>query len=292
MTMTLQHYQQHQRGYEAAMLCGYLFINNSINATSVVMEASRRSDTLPFQIWEPFAWEYSSAIGTLVMFPFVVWLLNRFAFDWQNIGRSVLTYLLGSVVFSIGHIGIMVAIRKGIYGVLGKSYDFGDLWFELLYEYRKDLWGFLFLITVILVYRFILSRLQGEANPIAEGEPAADTGGEKTVIDRLLVKKLGKEFIIKVSDVEWMEASGNYVNMYIDERVYPLRATLGRLSSQLEAKGFCRVHRSHIVRLDAIESITPLSSGDSEIKLQSGKVLNLSRRYKDCFKQQLQGDPQ
>nr|WP_328820790.1 hypothetical protein [Pseudoalteromonas galatheae] len=34
-------------------------------------------------------------------------------------------------------------------------------------------------------------------------------------------------------------------------------------------------------------SITPLASGDSEIALQSGKVLTLSRTYKTRFKQQL-----
>lgn len=106
-------------------------------------------------------------------------------------------------------------------------------------------------------------------------------------VERLLVKKLGKEFIIKVSDVEWLESSGNYVNLYINDRAYPLRATLGKLSEQLENRGFCRIHRSYAVRLDAIESITPLSSGDGEVKLLSGKVLNISRRYKEAFRKHL-----
>ncbi|MDP4982949.1 LytTR family transcriptional regulator DNA-binding domain-containing protein, partial [Pseudoalteromonas tunicata] len=38
------------------------------------------------------------------------------------------------------------------------------------------------------------------------------------------------------------------------------------------------------VKLDAIKSITPLASGDSEIALYNGKTLNLSRRYKEQFK--------
>lgn len=101
-----------------------------------------------------------------------------------------------------------------------------------------------------------------------------------------LVKKLGKEFIVKVSDIDWLESSGNYVNLHSGERIYPLRATLTQLSKQLEAQGFCRIHRSHAVKLDAIESITPLPSGDSEITLHSGKKLNLSRRYKEQFKLQ------
>lgn len=87
-----------------------------------------------------------------------------------------------------------------------------------------------------------------------------------------------------MSDVEWLESSGNYVNLHIGERIYPLRITLTKLIEQLADKGISRIHHSYAVRLDAIESITPLSSGDSEIRLKTGKQLTLSRRYKEAFK--------
>ena len=64
-----------------------------------------------------------------------------------------------------------------------------------------------------------------------------------------------------------------------------------QLITQLEPQGFCRIHRSHAVRLDAVESITPLASGDSEVKLTTGKILNLSRRYKEQFKGHLHSFP-
>lgn len=165
------------------------------------------------------------------------------------------------------------------------QYDFGLVWFELLYEYRKDLWGFLFLIVVIKTYQYVVSQLSGEAAPITQGEAPPPAFS----FDRLLVKKLGKEFIIRITEVDWLESSGNYVNLHIDARIYPLRATMSQLITQLEPQGFCRIHRSHGVRLDAIESITPLPSGDSEVKLTTGKVLNLSRRYKEQFKALLHG---
>lgn len=282
----LQHFQQYKLRYEIVCLCLYFFINNTLTATSVVMEGQRNGRELPFAVWEPFVWEYSSAISTLILFPLIVLMLEKFPFNWQAIRRTLAIYLVGSVVYSGLHVLLMVGMRKGFYALQSLEYDFGDMWFEFIYEYRKDLWSFIFFIGVIYAYRFITSRLQGEANPIQEGEneePHAETSS----LDRLLVKKLGKEFIIKVSDVEWMESSGNYVNLYINERAYPLRTTLGKLTAQLEEKGFCRIHRSHAVRLDAIESITPLSSGDSEVKLNSGKVLNISRRYKESFRKHL-----
>ena len=280
--ITLTHFQRYQTWYATLFLCSYIFINNTINASSNIMEA-QRDGVHPFMIWEPFVWEYSSAIGILLLFPALVWLLKTQPFNWQKIPRSLLIYLFASVIFSFLHVGIMVAIRKLIYTVQNMQYDFGLVWFELLYEYRKDLWGFLFLIVVIKTYQYIVSQLSGEAAPITQGEDPPPAFS----FDRLLVKKLGKEFIIRITEVDWLESSGNYVNLHIGTRIYPLRTTMSQLITQLEPQGFCRIHRSHGVRLDAIESITPLPSGDSEVKLTTGKALSLSRRYKEQFKAHL-----
>lgn len=279
----LQHYQKYKLRYEIAVLISYFLINATLLATSVIMEGQRNYDELPFQMWEPFVWEYASAISTLILFPCIVFLLKKYPINWQSITSSLALYFFASIVFSVCHVAIMVGIKEVVYLLMDRTYDFGDFWFEMFYEYRKDVWSFLMFIFAIKSYGFINSRLQGEASPISEGEESS----LPVNVDRLLIKKLGKEFIIKVEDVQWLESAGNYVNLHIDDRIYPLRFTLGKLSEELAAKGFCRIHRSHAVRLDAIESITPLSSGDSEVKLITGKVLTLSRRYKDNFKSQL-----
>ena len=283
----LNHFQQYKLRYEIAILFCYFFINNTLLATSVIMEAQRSGEALPFQLWEPFIWEYASAISALLLFPALVILLKRVPFDWQAIKRSIFYYFIASVVFSLLHVFIMVGIKEAVYFIMSENYDFGDFWFELFYEYRKDLWSFVFFILFIKAYGFILSRLQGEANPVAESEDENINQNINQSFERLLVKKLGKEFIIKIEDVEWLESCGNYVNLYIKGRVYPTRATLTKLIAQIENKGFCRIHRSHAINLDYIESITPLASGDSEVKLNNGKILNLSRRYKEAFKGRL-----
>ncbi len=283
----LKHFQKYKLRYEVVAVVIYFFINNTLLATSEIMEAQRKNTSLPFDMWEPFVWEYSSAISTLLLLPFIILLLRKIPFNWQAVKRSFLQYFVAASVFSLLHVGIMVGLRKLAYFSVQRSYDFGDLWFELLYEYRKDLWAFIFFIIFLQGYRFILARLQGEANPVAESEEESDNQQVNKPIDRLLVKKLGKEFIIKITDVEWLESAGNYVNLHINGRIYPTRATLTQLSEQIAEKGFCRIHRSHAINLSYVESITPLSSGDSEVKLNNGKVLNLSRRYKDNLKAQL-----
>lgn len=280
--MNLQHFQRFQTFYAALLLFSYVVINNTVNATTQIMEA-QRDGALPFLIWEPFVWEYSSAFSTLLIFPAVVWLLKKVPFNWHNIALSLCTYFVASIIFSVFHISVMVGGRKLIYWLNELHYNFGLSWFEFLYEYQKDAISFLFFITLIKVYQYIVKQLLGEASSIDEGaQHNTDT------INRLLVKKRGKEFIIKIDDVDWLESSGNYVNLHIGTSIYPLRVTLTELSKQLEVQGFCRIHRSHGVKLDKVECITPLPSGDSEIKLTTGKVLNLSRRYKDQFKLKLQ----
>ena len=278
----LQHYQKYKRPYEVVAIFCYLLINSVILATSVIMEANRSGEP-DFQLWEPFVWEFSSAIATMVLIPGCVWLLKKHLFDWAKVKVFLAIYLFSSVLFSLAHVVIMVWIRNLVYWLQSLDYNFGNIWIEFFYEFRKDLWSFIFILMFIKGYGFIVSRLQGEANPIAVGEEESITQR----FDRLLVKKLGKEFIVKVEDIEWLESSGNYVNLHIKERIYPIRSTLTQLIAQIEEQGFCRIHRSHAINLNNIESITPLSSGDSEVKLDSGKVLNLSRRYKDAFKSQL-----
>ncbi|NVJ61906.1 MAG: LytTR family transcriptional regulator [Gammaproteobacteria bacterium] len=276
----LEHFQTYQKWYLVALITLFFAVNNTILATSTIMEAGRDGD-IGFQLWEPFVWEYTSAFSTmLLLFPFI-WFMATFPFDWQRPIRCLGIYLVASVVYSLLHVAIMVVLRKLIYLAQGDIYNFGSLSFELVYEYRKDLWSFIFMIAVYYSYLFIVSRLIGEAKIVQSGEESV----QNNFSDRLLVKKLGKEFIIRVVEIEWMEASGNYVNLHVKGRVYPMRTTLSSLVEQVEERGFCRIHRSFAINLDFIESISPIGGGDSEVLLLNGKVLTLSRRYKDQFKE-------
>jgi DNA-binding LytR/AlgR family response regulator len=139
------------------------------------------------------------------------------------------------------------------------------------------------LIIVIYAYRFIISRLRGEASVISVGENSLELHRP----ERFLVRKIGKEFIIRVKDIDWIEAAGNYMNLNLDSRSYPLRETMAGLESKLDPTQFVRIHRSTMVNLNKVASINPLDSGDYEVTLSYGKVLRLSRRYRDNLKQQL-----
>ncbi|WP_331460148.1 LytR/AlgR family response regulator transcription factor [Rheinheimera lutimaris] len=274
--------------YSYLLLALYFFINAAINASSVWMEHSRDGSS-NLQLWEPIVWEYSSAISTLLLFPLLFWWFNRYPLQLCTIRRQLLAHLLGSLLFSVLHVGLMVALRELIYHWQGGNYNFGPLVREFFYEYRKDAWGYVsFLIGYQLVL-FVYSRIKGEAHQLDSAEDSGTMPLAKAP-EHFLVKKLDKEFLIRTDDIEWLEASGNYVNLHSKGRIYPLRATLSNTLLQLSSKGFSRIHRSLAVNHNAIDSISYDSSGDGDILLKNGRQLALSRRYKDAFRSALQPD--
>ena len=280
--MTLfERFERHRRVYLLLLITAYFLINNGINATSVWMEHQRNGQS-DIVLWEPFVWEYSSALSSLVLLPLVFFIAHRIPPRLTGLTKQVLLHLCGSLLFSILHVAIMVWLRELVYAMQGGNYDFGPLLREFFYEYRKDAWGYLFFYSLFHVYQFIYSRLKGEANLITS-DPT-DASAPARVPEHFLVKKLDKEFLVQVADIEWLESSGNYVNLYSKGRIYPLRATLNDTLTRLHDAGFSRIHRSFGVNHRAIDNITYLPSGDGEISLKDGLKLNLSRRYKEAFK--------
>lgn len=278
-----KHFQRYQIWYVLGTMTLFLSLNAFVTATTAIMDDVRDSSEASFKVWEPFVWEFSSLIAVLILLPGILWLTRSQYSDWTKLGKTITTYFLASIIFSALHILLMVIIRELVYYSQSMNYKFGNLGFELLYEYRKDLVTFITIILVVFSYRFILRRLQGEASIVGNGEDATQSSDA----EHILVKKLGKEFIVRIADIEWLESSGNYVNLYVGQRIYPTRSTLVKLISEISDKGFCRIHRSYGVNLNAVDSINSMSSGSGELTLKSGKVLNLSRRYHQELKDRL-----
>ncbi|WP_100643620.1 LytR/AlgR family response regulator transcription factor [Alteromonas facilis] len=259
----------------------YIFINNSITASSVWMEATRDGVT-SLSLWEPFVWEYSSMLTNIMLIPLLLILWERFPLRFANPGRQVAIHVCISLCYALLHVVGMVLMREGAYWLAGGNYDFGDWVREFFYEYRKDVWGYLVLILMYHMFMALYKRIQGEADFI--DEPNDDSGSR--LPSHLLVRKLDKEFLVKVSDVEWLESSGNYVNLHVKGRIYPLRTTMKEIASRFDSE-FTRVHRSIAVSHNAVAHISYQSSGDGTITMTSGEQLPLSRRYKEQFKQKL-----
>ncbi len=99
-------------------------------------------------------------------------------------------------------------------------------------------------------------------------------------IERLVVKTAGRVFFLDISDIDCIEAEGNYVRVHNGPRSYLLRETISGLESQLDPRKFLRIHRSAIVRIDKIKELQPWFHGEYHVILEGGKQFTLSRNYR------------
>jgi len=99
----------------------------------------------------------------------------------------------------------------------------------------------------------------------------------------LLVRANGRSFFVRVSDIDWVEAAGNYAVLHVGGETLEIRSSLTKLENELDPKRFVRVHKSHLVNVARIVEVTPWVSGDWRIRLQDGAEVNLSRRYRQRF---------
>jgi DNA-binding LytR/AlgR family response regulator len=80
---------------------------------------------------------------------------------------------------------------------------------------------------------------------------------------------------VHTKNLLYIEALGNYVNVYTTSGKFIVLSTMKDIESRLTAPEFMRVHRSFIVRLDKIESIE-----DNFIHINQ-KSIPIGKNYKD-----------
>lgn len=108
-----------------------------------------------------------------------------------------------------------------------------------------------------------------------------DLRAEKKWLERLVIKSGGRIFFLKVEEIDWIEAAGNYVRLHVERETHLLRETIKNLESQLDPKKFLRINRSTLVRLDRIKELQPWFNGEHAIILQDGVQLTSSRGYRE-----------
>jgi two-component system LytT family response regulator len=99
--------------------------------------------------------------------------------------------------------------------------------------------------------------------------------------ERLVVKSAGRVVFVKVDEIDWVDAAGNYVKLHVHGEGHLLRETMSHLEERLDPKRFLRIHRSTIVNIERIKELQQQFHGDYLVVLKSGQRLTLSRSYRD-----------
>jgi hypothetical protein len=311
-----ERYEPIRRYVEAGFWIVLMALQGVFSTMVAVVDARNRA--VPRATWEIVTWEGSSHLVLLMLIPVFVAIERRLAplmaGRWV---RFVAGHLLASVAISLVHVAGMFAVRSLVYALAGGRYEFGGWTGQWGYEYLKDVRVYVSIVFGIWAYRLFMLRLQGEARvldapeagvsdppevppsppppsplPSAPADDAAPAPEEPPPPppppparpERFLVRKLRREFLIAATDIDWLQAEGNYVGLHVNGHDYLLRATLTDFLAQLDPARFVRVHRSHAVNLARVKEIEPLDGGDARLHMHDGTTVPCSRRYRDALR--------
>jgi len=137
----------------------------------------------------------------------------------------------------------------------------------------------------------LIDLIRGRNGGREGGELVAAEAPGKTWPDRLTIKD-GNEFqFVRIRDIQWIDAAGDYMCVHADGRTHIMRTTMKRLEASLNPERFIRVHRSSIVNSEAIMSAAAHLNGEYVLTLEGGAQLKVSRSYRDRIKSLLDSQP-
>lgn len=108
---------------------------------------------------------------------------------------------------------------------------------------------------------------------------ARTTPGEHSP-ERLPVPVGHRLRMVPVQQIECICAQLNYVELHVGQERLVLRETMTAMEAQLDPRHFARIHRSRIVRIDAVTDIENLGSGQYLVRLSSGTRLTSGPAYR------------
>ena len=89
--------------------------------------------------------------------------------------------------------------------------------------------------------------------------------------------------VVPIREIDWIEAADNYARIWTGGKSYLLRESLTALESRVRAKGFVRAHRSALVRVAAVRTLSWSRNGDAAAILSSTVRIPIARRRRAAF---------
>lgn len=238
---------------------------------------AKRGAQVPFG--RVLAVEVCSHIVVAALLPALYWMHRRWPV--RDGARNIAIHVAGLVPFSLIHtVGIAALRLLWFSGILGEAYSFPLTIDRLIFEFAKDVVNYGMLSATTQLLRHIIDRPQAAATGAATPTP---TTPSTALPERFAVRKRGKEIMVEVADIDWIEAAGNYAVLHVGGETLEIRSSLTKLEGELDPRRFVRVHKSYVVNVARIAEVTPWISGDWRIRLQDGAEVNLSRRYRQRF---------
>ncbi len=144
------------------------------------------------------------------------------------------------------------------------------------------------------VSRVRLARAIERANTRAATEMEAEVDEVTEAVHgkctRLLARCGDRIRIIPQKEVVYFSSEGGLTRLNTRERPYVLDPTLNDLEERLDSRVFFRISRAAIVNLDCVTEVRPMVGGIADVVLDTGTVLEVSRRRVRDLLERLEGN--
>ena len=106
-------------------------------------------------------------------------------------------------------------------------------------------------------------------------DPRPQVSGHFFKDDRIFVKDKFRFERVFLSDIEYLEADGNYVKLTLSNKEYLLASTLSNLYEKITHPDLVRTHRSFVINLEKVEAI------EGNRLFIGKKVIPVGRNYRE-----------
>jgi two-component system LytT family response regulator len=120
-------------------------------------------------------------------------------------------------------------------------------------------------------------------------EEYSSASKRRSYVERFTVHTGKRISFVRVDEIDWIEAVGDYACLHVGAHRPLLRETLNTLETSLDPQKFVRIHRSTIVQLSRIKDLQTLANRELQLRLLDGTVLRVSRTYRDRLDKWLSG---
>jgi two-component system LytT family response regulator len=99
----------------------------------------------------------------------------------------------------------------------------------------------------------------------------------------LVVRERERYLLVPTTEIQCLEATGNYVCVHCERANHLLRSTLSALEARLDPQRFLRVHRSWIVNVEQVREAHPWTKGAWLLLTRSGLKVPVGPQYRDAL---------
>jgi two-component system, LytTR family, response regulator len=104
--------------------------------------------------------------------------------------------------------------------------------------------------------------------------------GQGSAPQRIVLRDGPRVLVLPPDDIDWIQADGDYVRVYVKGKSHLVRHTIGALETDLDSAMFARIHRSTIVNRSRVREVRDAGDRSFQVALHDGTLLRMSRGYR------------